>query len=207
MFDSVLTAVSLMELKKVLIYSGLFSPIVAYTFIFSAIISAKTFSWTNNALSDLGIPDPWNNYMVPLLFNTGLIISGLLFSLFAIGFILSRKSLLGKVGGVFLFLDAISLMFIGVFPENIFEWHFFFSVMFFTLLPITLMILTAEFYVNMKNIDLALISIILAISVIIIWSVPWRNMGVTGVALPEFLSSLCGSIWLYSVIWKLKNNY
>ena len=110
-----------MELKKALIYSGLLSPIVAYTLIFSAIISAKTFSWTSNALSDLGIPDPWNNYMVPLLFNTGLIISGLLFSLFAIGFILSRKSLLGKVGGVFLFLDAISLMFIGVFPENIFE--------------------------------------------------------------------------------------
>lgn len=195
-----------MKLEKMLIYSGIFSPIVAYALIFSSIIQAKTFSWTSNALSDLGIVDPWSNYMVPLLFNTGLILSGLLFSFFALGFTLTRRHLLGKVGGVLLFLDAISLTFIGIFPENVFEWHFFFSVMFFSLLPISLMILTAEFYVNMKNTDLALISIILAVSIIIIWAAPWRNVGVTGVALPEFLSSLCGSIWLYSVIWSVRKN-
>ncbi len=193
-----------MRLVKVLIYSGLLSPIIAYPLIFSAIINAKTFSWRSNALSDLGIASPWNNPLVPFLFNTGLILAGIFFSLFALGFTLSREKLLGKAGGVLLLLDAISSTFIGIFPEDIPQWHFFFSVMFFSILPIAMMTLTAEFYVNMRDVNLALVSIILAISVIIIWSMPWRNIGVTGVALPEFLSSLCGSIWLYSVIWSLR---
>lgn len=193
-----------MKLEKILIYAGLLAPIIAYILIFSAIINAQTFSWRTNALSDLGIPDPWNSNTVPLLFNTGLILAGIFYSLFSIGFIMTRDKLLGKIGGALILLDAISLTFIGVFPESVPQWHFFFSVMFFSILPIALLILTAEFYVNMKDINLALITVILALAIIIIWSFPWRSINVTGVALPEFLSSLCGSIWVYSIIWRIK---
>lgn len=193
-----------MEIRKKLLYLGALSPIIAYIFIFSAIAVAGTFSWPHNALSDLGIAEPWNNELVPLLFNTGLILSGMFYALFSIGFILSRDSLVGRIGGIVILLDAIALIGIGVFPENIRDLHMFFSVMFFVLLPIALFVLTADFYFSLKDKNLAIASLLLGLIAMIIWlAVPWKSLGVTRVAIPEFLSSLCGTIWLYYLLCRI----
>ena len=58
---------------------GILTPIIAFVCIFLAINSAPEFSWTENALSDLGVmPGATSAF-----FNFGLIVSGILGFVFA----------------------------------------------------------------------------------------------------------------------------
>ena len=78
---------------------GIAAPIVAFSCIIIAIVSYPAFSWTNNALSDLGVISG----VTGPLFNFGLVASGflgLLFAVFGLA-IYFRKSLVGKVGSGF----------------------------------------------------------------------------------------------------------
>jgi len=190
----------LMEARKLGSICGIITPLVAYIFIFTAILNAPGFSWATNALSDLGV---WSIPLVPILFNTGLIISGLLLLGFTINLFIEMEDILGKIGALVFILDALSLIGVGVFPEDIPLWHFFFSVMFFSLVPIALLIITADFVLRKENIELAALAVICAFLVVIIWAMPWSNIGVTGVAIPEFLSSLVGSLWVIGMSWKM----
>lgn len=61
--------------------SGVLTPIVAFTLISLAIASYSEFSWTGNALSDLGIQEG----ATAILLNSGLIIAGILTIVFALG--------------------------------------------------------------------------------------------------------------------------
>ena len=51
--------------------------------------------------------------------------------------------------------------------------------------------------VDKYHFKLGLLGLILAFTSIGIWIFPWKTFGVKGVAIPEFLSSLCGSIWIF----------
>jgi len=59
--------------------SGVLAPLVAFTLISLAITSHPQFSWTGNALSDLGVVEG----VTAVLFNSGLIIGGILAIIFA----------------------------------------------------------------------------------------------------------------------------
>jgi len=63
---------------------GILTPIVAFTCIFLAIASYPEFSWTGNALSDLGVQEG----VTAVLFNSGLIFSGILALIFASGLLI-----------------------------------------------------------------------------------------------------------------------
>jgi hypothetical membrane protein len=65
--------------------TGILAPIFAFTCIFIAIASYPQFSWTNNALSDLGVISG----ITGLLFNFGLYACGLLALVFALFCLLS----------------------------------------------------------------------------------------------------------------------
>ena len=68
---------------------GILTPLVAFTFISLAIASSPQFSWTDNALSDLGVVEG----VTAVLFNSGLIIGGILAIIFASGlFIFLRRN-------------------------------------------------------------------------------------------------------------------
>jgi hypothetical membrane protein len=111
------------------------------------------FTWTNNALSDLGAEG-----ISAAIFNNGLIVVGILFLIFSVGL---TKIISEKIGAYLLIVSSISLTFAGVFPESSFVLHYFFSVVFFGSLVIALFVfaLTIEktsFGKNMRNIALGL---------------------------------------------------
>ncbi len=178
---------------------GFLTPIVAYTFIFIAIANAPWFMWHKNALSDLGA-----HAGSDVIFNSGLMIAGILESIFAIGLLNNFKGIIRKIGAVILFLSAIALFGIGLFPETAGEIHFYFSVAFFVLFPIGIFVFSIPYVRKNENGRmLGFLAIGVFIASIIIWSFPWKSFGVTGVAIPEFLSSLCGAIWILAASFKL----
>jgi hypothetical membrane protein len=77
--------------------SGIIAPLIAFTLILLAIAYSPNFSWAENALSDLGVQEG----VTAVLFNNGLIITGVLGILFATGlFKFLQENLLGKIGGL-----------------------------------------------------------------------------------------------------------
>jgi len=58
---------------------GVIGPIIALAFIAFAIAYSPWFNWYTNALSDLGVGE------AALIFNLGLIVGGVLTTIFAIG--------------------------------------------------------------------------------------------------------------------------
>lgn len=167
--------------------SGVLTPIVAFTFISLGIASYPEFSWTGNALSDLRI----EKGVTALLFNTGLTVSGILAILFATGLLkFLRENLFGRIGSFVLVLDAFALTAIGVFPENVELIHFYASVAFFVLFPISMFCLGAAFLQTSKM-KLGFFTFIAAIAAAIVWTIPFGK----GVAIPEALSALSVSTW------------
>ena len=167
--------------------SGVLTPIIAFTFILLAIAYSPQFSWTENALSDLGVQEG----VTAVLFNTGLIVSGILAILFVTGlFTFSRESLLGRIGAFVFVFDAFALTAIGVFPENVEPIHFYASVAFFMLFPISMFFLGAAF-LRMSKMKLGFFTFIAAIVAAVVWTIPFGK----GVAIPEALSALSASMW------------
>jgi len=186
---------------KTLALIGFLVPLVAYVGIFSAINNAPWFSWTQNALSDLG-----NSQVHPEsapYFNMSLMAAGILVTIFAIGIYSRMRNIIEKIGNILFILSGIALFEIGFFPEHVKPWHYIFSVAFFVLFGFALLIVGIGFVISKHNLLLGIWGIITGIADAIIWlAVPWCSLGVTGVAIPEFLSSFFGVIWilLYSII-------
>ena len=171
---------------------GIAAPIVAFSCIIIAIVSYPAFSWTNNALSDLGVISG----LTGPLFNFGLVASGflgLLFAVFGLA-IYFRKSLVGKVGSGFFAAATVALMAIGVFNESFSPAHYLFSVAFFTLAPIALFILTGAFGLNRKR-KMAVFTILVAILAALPWLMLFAFNYVPNVAIPEAASGLALSVW------------
>ncbi len=170
---------------------GLTAPFVAYACILTAISTWQEFSWTENALSDLGVQAG----VTAPIFNLGLIISGLIFIIFATGlFPLLSKSIIGKAGAAVFALACVALVCIGIFNENYRPTHYIVSVMLFVLLPISQFILSAAFWLNRQK-GLSVFTLALAFAAAIPWILEFTVHYVSGVAIPEFVSGLAGAAW------------
>ena len=167
--------------------SGIIAPPIAFTLILLAIAYSPNFSWTENALSDLGVQEG----VTAVLFNNGLKISGVLAILFATGlFTFLKENLLGRIGAFVFVIDAFALTAIGIFPENVEPIHFYASVTFFVLFPISMFFLGAAF-LRMSKMKLGFFTFIVAIVAAVVWAIPFGE----GVAIPEALSALSASAW------------
>ena len=130
-------------LERIGASSGTLSPITGFVCIITAIATYPSFSWTSNALSDLGIIPG----ITASVFNFGLIASGLLafnFAIFGLYIHFGRNNI-GKIGSAIFAAGSLSLIAIGVFNENYSPTHYLVSVAFFTLIPIALFIITCSF--------------------------------------------------------------
>jgi len=93
--------------------SGIIGSTLPLIMILSSTVLEKSFSWNKDPLSDIGVSQTaW-------LFNSALIVGGLLNLLFAIGL----RNYLGKtkwlkIGVSLLVISSISLSLVGVFTEN-----------------------------------------------------------------------------------------
>ncbi|MGB9674664.1 MAG: DUF998 domain-containing protein [Nanopusillaceae archaeon] len=136
------------------------------------------------------------------MFNSGLILSGFFLILFSLSLYNFFKDLLSKIGISLFLLTAISLSLIGIFPETAGKIHLYVSIMFFTFTPLSFIFLgLASILSKLKK--YGLFTIIIAILTIITWLIPWKNIGIHGVAIPEFISSIFASIWAINTILKI----
>jgi hypothetical membrane protein len=173
--------------------SGIVAPIIAFVCILTAIASYPAFSWTNNALSDLGVVPG----ITASLFNFGLLASGILafnFAIFGL-FAYFGKSWVGKIGSVVFAASTLALIAISVFNENFSPTHYLVSVAFFTLAPIALFILTFGFLLCHQR-GMAIFTVLVGIAAALPWLLLFAFNYVPNVAIPEFLSGLAVSAWV-----------
>ena len=171
--------------------SGIIAPVVAFTLILFAIAYSPEFSWTENALSDLGV----QRGATAILFNYGLIVGGILALTFASGlFILLGDKFSGRIGVLFFALDALALIAIGFFPENIKPMHYLASVVFFAFFPISMFVISATFLL-MDKLKISLFTFLAAIVAAVVWILQFTTHFVHGAAIPETISALSASTW------------
>ena len=165
---------------------GLLSPLISLTMIFVAISLSPWFNWTENALSDLGVSG-----LASIVFNSSLIIAGILAVVFAFGLVkILPNRVPVKVGIGVLVLSATSLCCIGFFPETTRIIHYFFSLAFFILLGLSMLIIGLTTIVYSPRKPLGWFALLIGIWAFAPWIFEWN-----GVAIPEFISALAGSTW------------
>ncbi len=180
--------------------TGIFAPIVAFTCILIAISSHPSFSWTSNALSDLGVIAG----ITGLLFNFGLCASGLLalnFAVFGLYAYLG-KTWVGKIGASAFAAATIALIAIGVFNENYAGTHYAVSVAFFTLMPISMFIITCAFLLDHRG-RMAIFTVSTGVAAALPWLLLFAFKYVPNVAIPEFVSGLIVSAWTIILGYKM----
>jgi hypothetical membrane protein len=180
--------------------TGIFAPVIAFLCILGAITSYPQFSWTNNALSDLGII----NGITGSLFNSGLITSGVLALIFALFGLFSYlgKNWIGKIGTAVFAGATIALICIGIFNESFSPTHYLVSVIFFVLLPISFFVMTAAFATK-RQARMAVFTILTGMVAAIPWFLYFTLHYVSGVAIPEFISGIAGAIWVITLGYKI----
>jgi hypothetical membrane protein len=167
---------------------GILIPVVIFTCLGLSLASSPWFTWTQHALSDLGISKD-----TEVLFNFGMVIGGILTLIFSFGL---RKMLSNKTGAYILALSSLALIGIGLFPETIFALHFITSASFFVLLTIALLIIGIT--INHNSFERSIGIPALAIALIAIGSVVFLFY-VEGIAISEALSCFPAFVWCLSV--------
>jgi len=179
--------------------SGILAPVLAFAFICLAIANYPQFNWYDNALSDLGVVPG----ITATLFNFGLFISGLFSLNFAAGlYRFLGKHIIGKLGAVVFAAACLSLIGIASAPENVRPFHYYFSVAFFSLVPIALLIIAGYLFVARMK-PLAAFTLLISLFAAAPWVLYFQVQFVQGVAIPEVLSALAGSIWAFFIGWKM----
>lgn len=112
--------------------------------------------------------------------------------MFASGLFVLQKTMLGKIGAFIFVLAALTLMAIGVFPENVKPAHYYASVVFFMLFPISTFVISATFLLKAK-VKLGLFTFLVAAVAVVVWIIHWTIPFGSGVAIPETLFAVSAS--------------
>jgi hypothetical membrane protein len=167
--------------------AGAAVPAVAFISIAVSIALSPGFSWTDKALSDLGVGDSHS-----VIFNVGLIASGLLVLLFSAGILRDASEEMKAIGWltspVGLFLTCV-----GVFNENFGTLHFLFSVLFF--LSLAAGVTLSALIIRRRARRTAVLMLLATAVAVLSWLLPTTGI-VRGVAIPEAISSAIGGVWI-----------
>ncbi|MGF3522802.1 MAG: DUF998 domain-containing protein [Candidatus Bathyarchaeia archaeon] len=186
-------------MRRVAGICGLAAPIVAFGCILLAVASFAPFNWVTNALSDLGVQAG----VTAPIFNFGLIASGFLFLVFAVGLFQSvGRRLVGKMGALLLGLACISLVCIGIFNESFKPIHFYVSVAFFVFLPVSLLVLVGHFWLVAQR-KTSLFTLAIGLAAATPWVLQYTLHYVSNVAIPEFVSGFAGALWTATLSVKM----
>jgi len=170
---------------------GIIGPLIAFICIVAAIAVSPWFTWAGNALSDLG-----HTVLHPTsapIFNTGLIIAGIVTVFFGLGVLVKVKSnLIAMVASVILLVADVALICVGLFPETMPPWHFIFSVTLFVSIAVSLLLFGISFVIEKSARVLGVLSLILGI----IAASPWILMSWEHAAIPEIISAVTVYVWI-----------
>jgi hypothetical membrane protein len=163
---------------------GILIPVVIFVCLGVSIAASPWFTWTQHALSDLGISKNTAG-----LFNYGMILGGILVLIFSIGL---RKMVSNKIGSSLLTVSSFALIGIGLFPETLFVPHFITSASFFILLTLTLLVIGLTLRKNQFERSIGSLAFVFAIVAISSSVFLFR---LEGIAIPEALSCFPAFVW------------
>lgn len=174
-------------LRKIAGVCGIISQLVVLTVLLVAISSSPWFSWTENHISVLGVEGS-----AATLFNSGLVLTGALSLIFAIGL---RQSLLssrlGQLGMVILILSSIAFSAMGIFPRTIDLPHDSASIAFFVFIILAFLLIGVA-AITASQVRWGLLSLTAGVLIIAFWLVPWPW---SGGAIQQLLFCLPWSLW------------
>jgi len=178
--------------------SGIISSTLPLIMIFASTILDKSFSWNKDALSDIGVSQ------LAWLFNSALVVGGLLNLMFAFGLRNYLNKVRGlKIGVSLIIVSSISLSLVGVFTENYSIIHALVALGYLLLTPLGLICIGW----GKKIHQIGKVSRVLGITALLaILGLPIITFVVNlqiGFAVPEFLESSVLSIWTFWVSLKL----
>ena len=174
-----------MSLLRALRYFGVIALSVGWITIILAINVNPWFSLARNALSDLGAIGRENAW----IFNSGLILAGIIAALYSIYLIASSRGKLEILASTIFLMSSIHLILIGAFPEGTYP-HLFVSYWFFLSAGLAVLLFGAAMLVKR---DLALGTSLVIISVIGFAGaalIPWPSLGAV-----EVFAIILLSIW------------
>lgn len=163
---------------------GVLVPVVIFTCLGLSLAASPWFTWTQHALSDLGIQED-----TAAVFNYGMILGGILAFIFSLGLIMVLSK---KIGAYILLISSFALIGIGLFPETIFGVHFITSASFFMLLTLAFIILGLTIKQNQFERSVGFLAFVFALmaigSTIFLFQLK-------GIAISEALSCFPAFIW------------
>lgn len=185
---------------------GLIAPLIALVAISLSILISPEFSWFENALSDLGHytrTDLGNFQLVSaIIFNSGLIITGLLELSYVVPLIKKQNDLVNRLGLSVFGISALFLVLIGIFSENFSPTHFLVSVGFFATFPFAMWIVGVGMLRYRNLWWFAIISVLLPfVSLYVWWGTYAGMMPWSGVALPEIITAMSAIGWIWIINW------
>ena len=174
-------------------------PLFALCSIAFCVLESPWFTWRDNAVSDFGV------HSVAPLFNTSLIVCGIMCAVFAIGAMLRSRSPGIKFGMSIFLLASISLVGIGIFTEDWSPHHYFFSVAFFVLLLIAALLLSPHFLLRRETRLIGIFGLCVVALGIFGWAYHFTVGWGSNVAIPEALTFVPGALWFAMLgAWYLK---
>ena len=176
------------NLNKISGFCGVALPIFTILFILRSMNQVTGFSWTENAISDLGRIGYGTSY-----FNYGLIIIGILLLIFSIGLNLTLKD--QRVGPTVFALSAIYLVGVGFYPLPTSE-HIGLSGLFFIAFTFGFLVFGIKNYKNQVDF-LKKMGVFALIVVAFATVAPISLIFVSGIAIPESMVVLPGFIWCF----------
>ena len=174
-------------LSKIAGVCGITSQLIVLTMLLVVTYNSPWFSWTENNISILGVDGSST-----MIFNWGLILTGLFSIIFAIGLgknlLLSR---LGQFGIISLIIGSTAISAMGIFPLSIDLPHDVASVVFFLFIILALLLIGAA-ALTASQAKWGLLSLIAGVLIIVFWQIPWTW---SGGAIPQLLFCLPWSLW------------
>ncbi len=183
---------------------GFFAPIIALATIAIAILLSPGFDWFGNALSDLG--DYTRTDLGPykligaIVFNGGLIVTGILMLLYTIWFLKWTKDIPTKIGVIPLVISLAFLIGIGIFSENFGELHYWVSVGFFLTFPFSMWFIGLG-WLRFSNLRwFSAISILIPFLSVYLWADVMLGTSIwSNVAIPEIITAFSDIVWLWLI--------
>lgn len=177
------------DARSVLAWSGVASSLVGFGGILLATTLSPTFSWTADAISDLGAPGAAN----PWLLNGGLVAASLVGLPF--GWVLwsTARHALERLGSVAFAGSLLALLLVGVYPTGT-AAHTPAAVAYFVLFTLA-MWLHGSGAALVGDVERGLVEVWLGIAHVLAWLL-WGVAGPDGLAIPEIAGSLLLFAWV-----------
>jgi hypothetical membrane protein len=182
---------------------GFFAPLIALVCIMIAILLSPGFDWFSNALSDLGhyTRTDLGPYKLigAIIFNSGLIITGLLMLYYTIWILRETRDIFTKIGIVPLLLSLCFLISIGIFSENFGDLHYYVSVGFFFTFPFSMWLIGIGWLRFPHLRWFSIISLLLPFISVFMWADYMNGTSIWQQAIPEIVTAFSAIVWLWII--------